>query len=122
MTETTVSDLITELFGAVLIGSTVPKAVWYDKGAGGYIWEDSFGANLVDDAFILNRMDKYHAAVGAQMQKQTERFIDGNITIDAWQERISRQLKDSYVVNLQLGRGGKAVTTFSDYGCPEGSH
>jgi len=119
----TVSELLTELFTGVAVShledykATQATAVWFDKTQGGYIWQDIFGSRVVDDGWILQRIDHYHEfVISEQMRRQTENFITGNITLATWQERIAGNLKDAYVVNLQLGRGGKAVTTFSDYG------
>ena len=33
-----------------------------------------------------------------------------------WQQTVAREIKDAYIVNLQIGRGGKKATDYADYG------
>lgn len=77
-----------------------------DLGTGRYIAERTITAKL----------DKYNDAVAEHMRRETERFIAGQIDLATWQQGVAKDLKDAYIVNLQIGRGGVNVTTFADYG------
>lgn len=108
---TTVADaLVATIYD--LIGE---KGFRWDRSIARY--RDKASGRLVSEKWLLKRAESYtENYVVPQLQRHTERFIAGKIDLATWQERVALELKDGYIVELQLGRGGKAATTFADYG------
>jgi hypothetical protein len=55
-------------------------------------------------------------SVEANIQRITERFLDGKITLSEWQTGMAREIKDGHIVEACLGRGGRAQMTQADWG------
>jgi len=52
----------------------------------------------------------------ANMDRQTERLINGDINLQTWQDRMRREIKDAHITNMVVGRGGRQQVEFSDWG------
>lgn len=110
---TTVLDAITARIAELAAG-----------GSQGYRWEPDSGryrdlatGRFVAEKTITNHIDHYNDTIVKERTRDTtQRLIDGTLTLDQWHTRMARDLKDAYIVNLQIGRGGRAATQFSDYG------
>ena len=93
------------------------------SGSEGYRWEggtaryrDNATGRFVAEATITKHIDHYNDTVVVQnVSKLADRLV-GGMELDVWQRAMSKEIKDAYLVNLQIGRGGKAQTTFADYG------
>ncbi len=90
----------------------------------GFTWEQLNGryrnnrtGRFVAERAIIETIDTYHDDVVApNIRSLTQRMTNGTITVAQWQEGMQKELKDSYIISVQAGRGGKAVTTQADYG------
>ncbi len=90
----------------------------------GFTWEqlngryrDNRTGQFVAESRIVNEIDDYDDnVVKPNIRDITERLTNGSITVSQWQSQMQRELKNAYIVNLQAGRGGRAATTFTDYG------
>ena len=111
---TTVRDLLNRRIVAML----------GDPGSKGYIWEtdnaryrDVSTGRFVSEATIETRIESYNDTVIAdRVTQHTQGLVDGTTSLPDWQRAVAKELKDAYVVNLQVGRGGRKATTQSDYG------
>jgi len=94
--------------------ATAPTYTW-DSNAARY--RSKATGRFVSEKAILADIERYNErAVSDAVGELTDRLIDGRLDLADWQRRMAREIKDSYVVNLQVGRGGVAQTGFSDYG------
>lgn len=92
--------------------------------AGGYRWEPESGryrdlstGRYVSEQAIARDIDRYNdTIVKERIRATTQQMLDGKLALQDWQTRMARELKDAYVVNVQIGRGGRNATQFSDYG------
>lgn len=90
----------------------------------GYTWEaasaryrDNQTGRFVAEKTIREGVEKYNENfVRPNVKNITQNFLDDKTKIDAWQRSIAKEIKDAYIVNVQIGRGGKNATTYSDYG------
>jgi hypothetical protein len=46
----------------------------------------------------------------------TDKFLSGKIDLAVWQERMAKDLKDGYLTQYMIGRGGRQAMTYADYG------
>lgn len=99
--------------------------VFYElAGALTFVWEAATAryrskatGRFVAESTIRTDMERYNErAVADAIGDITNRLLDGRIDLATWQQRMAAEIKDAHIINLQVGRGGKAVTEFSDYG------
>lgn len=55
--------------------------------------------------FLINNLDRI-----------TDDLLSGKLTLASWQEKFARELKEAYVVAGSVGRGGRRLMDFSDFG------
>lgn len=91
------------------------KGFHWDKAAGRY--RDRSTGRFIAEKTVLNLGERYADDVlRPTLQRLTERFIAGDIELAVWQERMAKELKDAYIIEAQLGRGGARMMTPADYG------
>ena len=72
---------------------------------------------FISETAILRDLERFNEGVLPKaLQEITDGLMDGRLTLGQWQERIAREIKEAYVINLQVGRGGAAQTRRMDYG------
>lgn len=90
----------------------------------GYTWEQlnaRYRSNqtgrFVAEKTIIAEAERYHEQVVApNIERITERMVNGNMTVSQWQTAMQREIKDAHIISVQAGRGGKKATTQTDYG------
>lgn len=65
---------------------------------------------------ILALADGYTENVNTRLTDLTERFINGDMELGNWQRQVARILKDGYIINAAIGRGGINQLDNADYG------
>lgn len=63
-------------------------------------------------ALIDGRIDK----LGNDLQRFTRMLVDGNITIDQWQNSVREAIKNSHIQATVLGHGGRSGMGAAEYG------
>ena len=103
--------------------TTVLQAVIDLATGGGFTWDAAAGryrganGRFVAASRIEALGESYiTGAAIANVENMTQRFIDGGIPLEVWQERMKQEIKDTYLVELQIGRGGRNALTYSDWG------
>lgn len=87
----------------------------FDPTAGRY--RSKATGRFVSEKAILSDIERYNETVLADaLEDLTKRMLDGRLDLASWQRQMAQEIKDSFIVNLQVGRGGKNATSFSDYG------
>jgi len=71
---------------------------------------------FVAERTLRGLAEKFSDFTAQNMRRHTERFIAGEIDLPTWQDRIAKELRNSYLVSTQIGRGGKNAMTPADYG------
>ena len=94
---------------------------WYwDGGNASYFHKSvaqKMAPTMVPEELIRRRGQAVvQASAGIEIKNTMAKLNLGAISLAEFQEDVYRELKDASVVMLQLGRGGQASTTFSDYG------
>jgi len=97
-----------------------------ETGSKGYRWlvtaaryQDIATGRFVAEKTVLRRVDKMNdeKVVSVKIGAITDRFIkDKGYKIQNWQEDMKRQLKDAFIINATIGRGGKNAMTPQDWG------
>ena len=89
----------------------------------GFVWErvtaryrDKATGRFVSESRLLDLAESFTGFTQDNLARITDRMIAGKMSLSDWQKQFAQELKDSYVVNLQIGRGGRNVTTQADYG------
>lgn len=92
-----------------------PSTLFKYNKVGGYYYVSETGRQytMAQVSKIAGDYNKYAAQA---LDRLVERFLDGNLSLQRFQVLYRQGLKDAYVVNLQLARGGARNVTFSDYG------
>jgi len=81
------------------------------------IYRERFSGQVFSEADLLRISESFMIdQIEMNIQNLTEAFIVGKISLPQWQERMVYEIKSGYIVLGQLGRGGKKLMTFSDYG------
>jgi len=108
---TKVIDLIntrlTELAKALL-------AVEWDYELASYVYKST--GKAVANSVMLSWADSYTVVVKTRIGVLTEKFIDGSITLEQWQQRMAIEIKDGWIVSSNIGRGGREMMTQADWG------
>lgn len=109
---TTVSDLIAD---TLLVDLGGPISFWFNKLLGRYI--NASTGRMVAEKTVLRVGEAFtEKHVAPRIKDLTERMIKGKIDLASWQERMAKELKNSYIVNLTLGKGGRNNLTPADWG------
>lgn len=88
--------------------------MYWDPKTASYVYKRS--GRRVSESKVIELMDKYtERALTPEMERLTERMLDGKLSLQDWQQRVAKELKDAWIVKVQAGRGGKAQTTRIDY-------
>lgn len=91
------------------------KGIWWDPSIARY--RDKATGHLVSEAKVLKLTDKFIVkAVQTNIETNTQRMIDGKITLTDWQHRVAKDIKDANKVAILAGRGGKNAMEQSDWG------
>ena len=70
----------------------------------------------VAQSVMLSWADTYTLVVKDRIALLTERFIDGGITLEQWQQRMAIEIKDGWIVSANIGRGGREMMMYADWG------
>jgi hypothetical protein len=89
----------------------------------GFVWErtvaryrDKATGRFVSEFNLIKLQTDFTEYARSNIGNITERLVSGNLDIGAWQKQFAQELKDAYVVNYQIARGGKNAMTQADYG------
>lgn len=77
---------------------------------------DRITGRMVPESRVEETASRITDELGQRVERITQRFIDGDISVDKWQAQMRQELKDGYLTNAMLGRGGKNAMTQADYG------
>jgi len=89
-----------------------------------YYFDDRVGryrskktGRFVSENRVINATQDYiDIVVDDDVNYITDRFIDGKLTLQQWQQRMKESLYESWKNSMTAGRGGKEQLTQSDYG------
>lgn len=81
---------------------------------GEYVWNAN--GRPVTIAKLERESANYTEFVGDNMRFQTERLLDGRISLAQWQRNMAKEIKDAWRTQYALGRGGWEQMTQSDFG------
>ena len=89
----------------------------------GYVWEkvtaryrDKATGRFIAEQVLVNLAESFTGFTQDNLTSITDKMISGKISLADWQRQFAQELKDAYIVNAQIGRGGKNAMTQSDYG------
>ncbi len=89
----------------------------------GYVWEkvtaryrDKATGRFISEQVLVNLAESFTGFTQDNLTSITDKMISGKISLADWQRQFAQELKDAYVVNVQIGRGGKNAMTQADYG------
>lgn len=87
----------------------------YDKAATRY--RDNATGRFIAESVVRGQMESYNRmVVRDNVDRLTERLVTGKATLEQWQTGMAREIKDAFIVNAQIGRGGRAQMTQADWG------
>ena len=94
----------------------------------GYTWDASAGryrdnrtGRFVPESQIVAAGDRYDSEfVALLLLALTERFLGGSLTLEQWQLRMGRELKDANIIVTQAASGGRRHTSDAAYGIASG--
>jgi hypothetical protein len=90
------------------------RGYWFDKATGDYV--SRWNGRHVSQKYVLAHLERYEAAVKSNLDKMTDRFIAGRMTLPDWQRAVAGELRDAWRINTILGKGGYANMTQADWG------
>lgn len=91
-----------------------PAGFTWDKNVGRYRNE---AGRYVSERRILSLGESYtDGYIRPRLAEITERLIAGKIDLAGWQTQFARELKDGYLVQYMIGRGGREAMTAADFG------
>jgi hypothetical protein len=100
----TVRDLVSPVGGFVFI-----------KELGRY--RDLSTGQFIAESTLVGLMEDYSGNfLEPALVSLTQRMLDGTLSIADWQVRFAQALKDAYLTAAMIGRGGRAMMTWADYG------
>ncbi len=114
MTRVTLADLMRDwMVDLAKEHPSTASNIYYDKHWGQYI--QASGSTVPEEALlkISNQITNF---AGDGFKYSTEYLLKGKMDLVGWQKEMAQGIKDAYIVNGQLGKGGKLQMTFSDYG------
>lgn len=89
----------------------------------GFVWEkvtaryrDKATGRFISEGVLVNLAESFTGFTQDNLTSITERMTTGKMSLADWQRQFAQELKDAYIVNVQIGRGGKNAMTQSDYG------
>lgn len=89
----------------------------------GYVWErataryrDKATGRFISEGTLVNLAESFTGFTQDNLTRITEQMTSGKLSLADWQRQFAQELKDSYIVNSQIGRGGRNAMTQSDYG------
>lgn len=89
----------------------------------GYVWErataryrDKATGRFISEGTLVNLAESFTGFTQDNLTRITEQMTSGKLSLADWQRQFAQELKDSYIVNSQIGRGGRNTMTQSDYG------
>lgn len=89
----------------------------------GYVWEkvtaryrDKATGRFISEQVLVNLAESFTGFTQDNLTSLTDKMISGKMSLADWQRQFAQELKDAYIVNAQIGRGGKNAMTQADYG------
>ncbi len=89
----------------------------------GFVWEkvtaryrDKATGRFVSEQVLVNLAESFTGLTQDTLTNITERMTTGKMPFADWQRQFVQELKDAYIVNAQIGRGGRNAMTQADYG------
>lgn len=79
-------------------------------------YRDNSTGRLVSERAVFRAADGFREFTKENIAGHTRRFLDGQIDVATWQERVAREVKDAHIVSHMAGRGGRNTMTMSDWG------
>lgn len=115
MSDITVDWAQTKIYREIIHDLSSRVGFIFDRSVGRY--RDLATGRFVSEKSLEVLMNSYaDDFLAYNIDKITSDFLDGKITLTVWQERMARELKDAYVVTGSVGRGGRYLMDYSDYG------
>ncbi len=87
------------------------SARYRDKSTGQYVAEKK-----VIDLVAGASKNGYDTFLADSMERNTQQYIDGNISIKQWQAKMRKDIKDLHIVAATAGKGGREMMTKADWG------
>lgn len=89
----------------------------------GFLWDAAIAryrnratGRLVSEKRILSMAEEYAEYSRSNIEALTRRFVEGELDLATWQERMARELKNAHIVAHLAGRGGRRAATQADWG------
>jgi hypothetical protein len=89
----------------------------------GYTWDSASGryrshtsGQYVAQADLKALSTNFSQYTRENLRTITERMIGGQIDLSTWQRQAAQELKESYITNMLISRGGVNAVTQADYG------
>lgn len=89
----------------------------------GFVWErntaryrDKSTGRFVSENTLTQLQSDFTDFARGNLDKLTDRLIGNQVDVATWQRGFAQELKDTYVTNYQIARGGKNAMTQADYG------
>ena len=91
------------------------KGYFFDTKQAAYV--SRWTGKPVQDATVRRSVESYNSEfVGANMDKHTDKFIEGKMDLPTWQKKMAGELKQGHVINATVGAGGRANMNYSKWG------
>jgi hypothetical protein len=79
-------------------------------------YRDADSGRFVSPTRLIEARDLFADSQSAKAERLAARLASGDITVQEWLLRMRREVKQSYLVEYMLGRGGRHSMTQADYG------
>ena len=77
----------------------------------GYVWEkvtaryrDKATGRFISEQVLVNLAESFTGFTQDNLTALTDKMISGKISLADWQRSFAKELKESYIVNAQIGR------------------
>jgi hypothetical protein len=103
----------TELEKYIYLAKSVAP-IRFIKKLGTYIYRNN--RTLSEEKLLSISSSYIETGLSKNIAALTQRMLDGKLSLSEWQIRMGTSLKESHIINMLIGRGGRGAATLSDYG------
>ena len=79
-------------------------------------YRDTSTGRFASHATILDGRDRFADTKALEVDRLTRRVTQGNIALNAWEQGMRDNIKDAYIAEYMLGKGGVNNMTQRDWG------
>lgn len=104
-----------EMLAALYFAAPKGRGYYWDKEKAAYISRASGKAATLKQ--VQSHLDRYGTRFTERnLQKLTDDLLKNKITIATWQQRVAAEIKNAWIINLSIGRGGYVNLAIPDFG------